>query len=415
MTARAPLPPLWTCPKCGAKFVSANMSHSCGRFALGALFARSEPHVFKLFQKLRTMVRACGRSTMIPQKTRVVFMVRMRFAGATVRKSHLRVGLILERRLPPDARLVQIESFGPRCHGHYFMVEGQVLAPNQTVPLGPLLFVNETYFSTLGAPLLRGRFFTERDDDKAPDAAIINETLAKQYFPGVDPVGRRLKIGGPERPNNTWNTIVGVVADINYSGLDAPPEPVVYYPFRQNTTNNQYVVIRTAMNPQSLERAVRVVVADLDKDLPIVNLRTMDQLMTEAVAPPRFRTILVSMFAVVGLLLAAIGIYGVMAYAVTERTHELGVRIALGADRGDVLRIVLGEAAWLAACGVGLGVAGALGATRLIQTLLFGVTPTDALTFVAIAMLLTATAFVASYIPARRATRVDPMVALRYE
>jgi len=296
-----------------------------------------------------------------------------------------------------------------------FMVEGQVLAPNQTVPLGPLLFVNETYFSTLGAPLLRGRFFTERDDDKAPDAAIINETLAKQYFPGVDPVGRRLKIGGPERPNNTWNTIVGVVADINYSGLDAPPEPVVYYPFRQNTTNNQYVVIRTAMNPQSLERAVRVVVADLDKDLPIVNLRTMDQLMTEAVAPPRFRTILVSMFAVVGLLLAAIGIYGVMAYAVTERTHELGVRIALGADRGDVLRIVLGEAAWLAACGVGLGVAGALGATRLIQTLLFGVTPTDALTFVAIAMLLTATAFVASYIPARRATRVDPMVALRYE
>jgi len=275
--------------------------------------------------------------------------------------------------------------------------------------------VNETYFSTLGAPLLKGRFFTERDDDKAPDAAIINETLAKQYFPGADPVGRRLKIGGPERPNNTWNTIVGVVGDINYSGLDAPPEPVVYYPFRQNTTNNQYVVIRTAMNPQSLELAVRAVVADLDKDLPIVNLRTMDELMTEAVAPPRFRTILVSMFAVVGLLLAAIGIYGVMAYAVTERTHELGVRIALGADRGDVLRIVLGEAAWLAACGVGLGVVGALGATRLIQTLLFGVTPTDALTFAAIAVLLTATALVASYIPARRATRVDPMVALRYE
>ena len=169
------------------------------------------------------------------------------------------------------------------------------------------------------------------------------------------------------------------------------------------------------MNPRSLEPAVKSVVADLDKDLPVVNLRTMDELMTEAVAPPRFRTILVSMFAVVGLLLAAIGIYGVMAYAVTERTHELGVRIALGADRGDVLRIVLGEAAWLAACGVGLGVAGALGATRLIQTLLFGVTPTDALTFAAIAMLLTATALVASYIPARRATRVDPMVALRYE
>jgi hypothetical protein len=119
---RPRLPPLWTCPKCGAKFVSANMSHSCGRFALGALFAKSEPHVFELFRKFRTIVRACGRSTMIPQKTRVVFMVRMRFAGATVRKTHLRVGLILERRLPPDARLVEIESFGPRCHGHYFKI-----------------------------------------------------------------------------------------------------------------------------------------------------------------------------------------------------------------------------------------------------------------------------------------------------
>jgi putative ABC transport system permease protein len=296
-----------------------------------------------------------------------------------------------------------------------FTVEGQVVPPNQSAPLGPLLFVNETYFSTLGAPLLRGRFFTERDDDKAPDAAIINETLAKQYFPNVDPVGRRLKIGGPERPNNKWNTIVGVVGDINYSGLDAQPEPVVYYPFRQATTNNQYVVIRTSMNPRSLEPSVKAVVADLDKDVPVVNVRTMDELMTEAVAPPRFRTVLVSMFAIVGLLLAAIGIYGVMAYAVTERTHELGVRIALGADSGDVLRIVLGEAAWLAATGVVLGLAGALGATRLIQTLLFGVTATDALTFTGIALLLASTALIASYIPARRATKVDPMVALRYE
>jgi putative ABC transport system permease protein len=244
---------------------------------------------------------------------------------------------------------------------------------------------------------------------------MINETLAKQYFPAVDAVGRRLKTGGPERPDNKWITIVGVVGDIKYSGLDAPPEPVVYYPFRQATTNNQYVAIRTSTNPRSLEPAVKAVVADLDKDLPLVNLRTMDELMTEAVAPPRFRTILVSVFAVVGLLLAAIGIYGVMAYGVTERTHELGVRIALGASRGDVLRIVLGEAAWLAAAGVALGVAGALGATRLMQTLLFGVAATDTLTFAGIALLLASTALVASYIPARRATRVDPMVALRYQ
>jgi putative ABC transport system permease protein len=197
--------------------------------------------------------------------------------------------------------------------------------------------------------------------------------------------------------------------------LDAPPEPVVYYPFRQATTNNQYVVIRTSMSPRSLEPAVKAVVADLDKDVPVVSVRTMDELMTEAVAPPRFRTVLVSMFAFVGLLLAAIGIYGVMAYAVTERTHELGVRIALGADRLDVLRMVLGEAMSLAAAGVVLGLAGAFAATRLIQSLLFGVTATDTATFAGIAALLVATALVASYLPARRAMRVDPMVALRYE
>jgi putative ABC transport system permease protein len=299
-----------------------------------------------------------------------------------------------------------------------FMVEGQVLPANQSAPVGPLLFVNETYFGALGAPLVRGRFFTERDDDKASDVVIINETLAKQYFPNVDPVGRRLKNGGPERPigpNNSWNTIVGVVGDINYSGLDAPPEPAVYFPFRQATTNNQYVVVRTAGDPRSLAAAARAVVADLDKDLPVANLRTMDELMTASVAPPRFRTILVSMFAVVGLLLAGIGIYGVMAYAVTERTHELGVRMALGADRLDVLRMVLGEATSLAAAGVVLGLAGAFAATRLIQSLLFGVTPTDTATFAGIAALLVATALIASYLPARRATRVDPMVALRYQ
>ena len=296
-----------------------------------------------------------------------------------------------------------------------FMVEGQVLPANQSAPVGPLLFVNETYFAALGAPLVRGRLFTERDDDKAPDVAIINQTLAKQYFPNVDPIGRRLKNGGPESPNNSWNTIVGVVGNINYSGLDAAPEPTVYFPFRQATSNNQYVVLRTAGDPRSLAAAARGVVAALDKDLPVANLRTMDELMTASVAPPRFRTILVSMFAVVGLLLAAIGIYGVMAYAVTERTHELGVRMALGADRGDVLRMVLGEAMRLAAAGVVLGLAGAFAATRLIQSLLFGVTPTDTATFAGIAALLVATALVASYLPARRATRVDPMVALRYE
>jgi putative ABC transport system permease protein len=299
-----------------------------------------------------------------------------------------------------------------------FMVEGQVLPPNRSAPLGPLVFVSEGYFSALGAPLLRGRFFTEQDDDTSPDVVIINETLAKRFFPGVDPVGRRIKNGGPERPigpRNPWMTIVGVVGDINYSGLDAAPEPVVYYAFRQAPAGDQYVVLRTTADPQSLASAARVAVGELDKDLPVTNLRTMDELMSESMASPRFRTTLVSLFAVVGVLLAAIGIYGVMAYAVAERTHELGVRMALGADRGDVLRMVIGDAMRLVAGGVTLGVIGAAAASRLIGSLLFGITPTDPTTFAGIVALLTATALVASYVPARRATRVDPMIALRHE
>jgi putative ABC transport system permease protein len=299
-----------------------------------------------------------------------------------------------------------------------FTPEGMTLPPNTAAPLGPLLFVSERYFTALGTPLVRGRFFTERDDRGAPEVVIVNETLAHQYFRGQDPIGKRLKDGGPERPigpNNPWMTIVGVVGDVSYSGLDAPPEPTVYYPFKQATITTQYVVVRTAGDPRTAGAAARDIVASLDKDLPVANMSTMDDLMTTSVASPRFRTTLVAIFAAVGLLLAAIGIYGVMSYAVTERTHEIGVRAALGADRRDLLRLVLGEAIALAAVGVGVGLAGAFATTRLIRALLFRVEPTDPLTFAGISVVLVAAALTASYIPARRAMRVDPMVALRYE
>jgi len=296
-----------------------------------------------------------------------------------------------------------------------FTPEGMTLAPNESAPLGPLLFVSERYFTALGTPLVRGRFFTERDDRDAPAVVIVNETLARQYYPGVDPVGKRIKNGGPERPNNAWMTIVGVVGDVKYSGLDAPPEPTVYMPFRQAVNTTQWIVIRTTADPRSLATAARTIVAALDKDLPISRLSTMDELMAASVAPPRFRTTLVAVFAAIGLLLAAIGIYGVMAYAVSERTHEIGVRAALGADRGDVLRLVLGEAAILAAAGVGIGLAGAMATTRLMRALLFNVEPTDAATFAGVSAVLIVAALVASYVPARRAVRVDPMIALRYE
>ena len=299
-----------------------------------------------------------------------------------------------------------------------FTPEGMTLPPNESAPLGPLLFVSERYFTALGTPLLSGRFFTERDERGAPEVVIVNEALAKQYYPGQDPVGRRLKNGGPERPigpNNHWMTIVGVVGDVKYSGLDAPPEPTVYWPLRQAVATTQWIVIRTTGDPRSLSAAVRGVVAALDPDLPISRLSTMDDVMALSVAPPRFRTTLVAVFAAIGLLLAAIGIYGVMAYAVSERTHEIGVRAALGANRGDVLRLVLGEAAILAAAGIVIGLAGAVATTRLMRALLFHVEPTDAATFAGVSAVLVVAALAASYIPARRAVRVDPMIALRYE
>jgi putative ABC transport system permease protein len=209
--------------------------------------------------------------------------------------------------------------------------------------------------------------------------------------------------------------IVGVAGDIKYSGLDAPPEPTYYLPYRQNPWNRQFVVVRTAADAGSVASAARQAVTELDKDVPISRVKTMEDLMTASVAPPKFRTVLVAMFALAGLLLAAVGLYGVISYAVSERTHELGVRIALGADRGDVVRLVLAEAMTMAVAGILVGLAGAFATTRLMQSLLFGVTSTDAATFAGISVLLLLTALAASYLPTRRATRVDPMIALRYE
>ena len=311
----------------------------------------------------------------------------------------------LAKSLPPH--LLQVTD--------NFMTEGMTLPPDRSAPLGPLVFVNESLFAALGVPLRDGRFFTAGDDSTAPGVAIVNETLARRYFGSASAAGKRIKIGGPERPDNQWMPIVGVVGDVSYSGRGTPPEPTVYLPFRQAWSETMYVVVRAVGDPRSLASPIRGVVAGLDQDVPIARLSTMDDLMIESVASSRFRTTLVAVFAALGLLLAAIGIYGVMAYVVSERTHEIGVRAALGADRGDVLRLVLGEAAALAAAGVGVGLVGALLTTRLMRALLFEVDPMDPATFAGVSALLVAAALAASYVPARRALRVDPMIALRYE
>jgi putative ABC transport system permease protein len=296
-----------------------------------------------------------------------------------------------------------------------FVAEGQQIPPNQSPPVAPLVVVDENYFKTLGVPLVAGRFFDERDAPGRPLVAIVNQTLASRYFPGGNAVGKRLKQGGAERPNNPWMEIVGVVGDVKYSGLNAPPEPAFYLADRQQPFISRFVLVRTSADPRSAIGSIRAAVSALDRDVPVARVYTIGQLMNESVAAPRFRTTLVSVFAILGLVLAAIGIYGVMAYTVSERARELCVRVALGATTRDVMRMVLGEAFALAAAGVALGVAGAAAATRLMAALLFGVTPTDPATFVSIAGILMAIALAGSYVPARRATAVDPMATLRSE
>ena len=295
-----------------------------------------------------------------------------------------------------------------------FLVEGQVLPPNQSAPVAPLLFVDDNYFRTLGVPLIAGRFFDEHDALGQPDAVIVNETLARRYYP-AGAVGRRLKEGGPERPNSPWMTIVGVVGDVKYSGLHVAPEPEFYLSYRQSPQLRRFVVVRTASDPRAMAPAIRSAIASIDKDVPLGRVYTIDELIATSIAAPRFRATLLTIFAVTGLALAAIGIYGLMAYTVSERARELGVRVALGATARDVMRIVLGEALVLAASGVAAGVTGALAASRLIGAFLFGIAPTDPTTFVSIAAILVATALAGSYVPARRAARVDPMTTLRSE
>ncbi|HKP85675.1 MAG TPA: ABC transporter permease, partial [Blastocatellia bacterium] len=295
-----------------------------------------------------------------------------------------------------------------------FSIEEHPTPAGESDPIAPVVFVSPKYFTTLGVPLLRGRYFTENDRDEAPPVVIINEAMARQYFGAEDPIGKRFK-QGTLAGGNPWMEIVGVVGNVKYTGLEAKEEPAFYLPHQQNPIRFMYLIVRGDSDPTALLPSIRSEVWSLDKDLPVARVRTMEQLLSESVAQPRFRTLLLAVFAGVALLLAAVGIYGVMSYSVTQRTHEMGIRMALGANPGDIVKMVVGQGLKLALVGAGAGLAGAYGATRLLESLLFDVSATDTMTFAVIPALLTGITLLASYIPARRATRIDPMVALRYE
>jgi predicted permease len=274
--------------------------------------------------------------------------------------------------------------------------------------------VGQDYFRTLGTRVYEGREFTERDDSNAAKVVVINRALARNLFPNESALGKRLQLVNSEQ-SNEWREIVGVVGEIRYSGLDDPTEAAIYTPFAQTPFLWANLMIRTSVPPQSLIQSIRSAIKSAEPTLEPANFRTMEELVADSVSQPRFYTTLLAAFALLALALAAIGIYGVIAYSVAQRTHEIGVRLALGAGKGDVLRLVLRQGLSLALIGAAIGLAGAWGVTRLMSGLLYEVSATDPLTFAGVAILLLMVALLACYLPARRATKVDPMVALRYE
>jgi predicted permease len=289
-----------------------------------------------------------------------------------------------------------------------FMVEGQPLPPNGARPVAETRSASPGYFAAMGIPLRKGRPLDAHDYNG--QTIVVNEAIAQRFFPNSDPVGKRINLCS-FGPTPCWLTIVGVVGNVHQYGLDAPPTLDLYY----SQGWPQYMVIRTAADPAALARAAISEVRNFDPNLPVTHVMTLDNLFSDSVSPRRFSTFLLGVFAGLALLLAAMGIYGVMSYVVSLRTNEIGIRMALGAQPGDIWRLVIGRGAQLAFAGVTIGLVGAFALTKLISSLLYGVKPTDPVTFGGVALLLVGIALLACYVPARRAMRVDPMVALRYE
>jgi putative ABC transport system permease protein len=275
--------------------------------------------------------------------------------------------------------------------------------------------ITQNYFSVMGIPLRAGRFFNSQDHEKSPHVVIVNQAMADMVFPNQNPIGKRINFTYTNEQN--YFEILGVVGNENVSSLDTPPTPIVYFCYEQGPNSYFDFVVRTTKEPALLASAVTRAVHELEPEAPVYKLSSMSKIISDSpmMMLRAYPAYLIGGFATLALLLAVLGLYGVLAYSVAQRTRELGVRMALGAQRGDLLRMVIQNGLKLAVVGIALGVAGGLVIARLIASLLFGIAPTDATTFVGVCVVLFVAALVASYIPALRATRVDPMVALRYE
>ncbi|HET6169116.1 MAG: ABC transporter permease [Candidatus Acidiferrales bacterium] len=371
--------------------------------------------LMKGFSRLRSVNPGFNPSNVL---TMYIQLPATRYAQIPLRTQFRRELLARLNSLPGvQAAMITDIPFGGNFVGHSVVFDGRPPVPAGSEPKVQTLSVMGDYFRVMQIPIRAGRDFTPMDREGQPLVAIVNEEMVKEFFPHQDPIGARIEWARTEGPHR-WMTIVGVVTDVKQSGLNQPTDPAVYASFPQNDeawTRWMTLAIRTPGSSTGLVDEVKKQVWSLDSQLPVSDVQMMEDLMVESLATQRFNMLLLGLFAVLALILAAVGIYGLISYGISQRTHEIGIRIALGAQRGAVLRMVMGEGAKLVFSGIAIGSAGAFALTRLMASLLFEVKPTDPSTFAGVAILLAIVALAACYIPARRAMRIDPMVALRYE
>jgi predicted permease len=314
------------------------------------------------------------------------------------------------------AGVTSVIPFGGGWSTASFSIEGLTVPPGQNGPWGDIRIVSPRFFDAMRIPLKKGRYFDDSDRQTVPQVAIIDEQFVKKYFPHVDPIGKRITFGARRgSTDSTWITIVGVVGHAAHEGLDAEPRIQYYFPTSQSAIGNMTVAIRTTGNPTAMLSAARQAVHSIDGNLPLSAVNTMDKLVESSVGQRKLSMMLLGLFSLIAVVLASIGIYGVMSYSVTQRSRELGIRMALGAARSRVLRLVVGQGMALAGIGVAIGLVAAFALTRFLSNQLFSVGATDPVTFTLVSLLLVGIAFLATLVPAMRATRVDPVVALREE